>query len=58
MSVFKSKPTKVKVANERGTLDEIHRETIENFNEGRRLYDINKQKKYLLKEKLKSLEKN
>jgi hypothetical protein len=58
MSVFKSKPTKVKVANERGTLDEIHRETIENFNEGRRLYDINKQKKYLLKEKLKSLEIN
>jgi hypothetical protein len=56
MSVFKSKPTKVKVASERGTLDEIHRETMENFNEGRELYNINKQKIFLLKEKLKLLE--
>lgn len=55
MSVFKSKPTKVKVASERGTLDEIHRETIESFNEGRKLYDQNKQKIYLLKEKLKTI---
>lgn len=58
MSVFKSKPTKVKVANERGTLDEIHRETIESFNEGRKLHDQNKQKIYLLKEKLKTLDIN
>lgn len=58
MSVFKSKPTKVKVTNERGTLDEIHRETIENFNEGRKLYEQNKQKIYLLKEKLKSIDLN
>jgi hypothetical protein len=55
MSVFKSKPTKVKVANERGTLDEIHRETIDSFNEGRKLFDKNKQKIYLLKEKLKTI---
>lgn len=55
MSVFKSKPTKVKVVNERGTLDEIHRETIDSFNEGRKLFDQNKQKIYLLKEKLKTI---
>jgi len=56
MSVFKSKPTKVKVVNERGTLDEIHRETINSFNEGRKLFDQNKQKIYLLKEKLKTFD--
>jgi hypothetical protein len=56
MSVFKSKPTKVKVTNERGTLDEIHRETIEKFNDGRKIYDENKQKIYLLKEKLKTID--
>ena len=56
MSVFKSKPTKVKVVNERGTLDEIHRETIDSFNEGRKLFDQNKQKIYLLKEKLKTID--
>ena len=58
MSVFKSKPTKVKVTGEHGTLDEIHRKTIEKFNEGHKLYDENKQKIYLLKEKLKSQELN
>jgi hypothetical protein len=58
MSVFKSKPTKVKVVNERGTLDEIHRETIESFNEGRKVYEQNKQKIYLLNEKLKTYELN
>ena len=58
MSVFKSKPTKVKVVNEKGTLDEIHRETIESFNEGRKLYEQNKQKIYLLTEKLKTLQLN
>lgn len=55
MSVFKSKPTKVKVVNERGTLDEIHRDTIDGFNEGRKLFEQNKQKIYLLKEKLKTI---
>jgi len=58
MSIFKSKPSKVKLVNEQGTLDEIHKQTIEKFNDGQKLVEQNKKKIYLLNQKLNQLQSN
>jgi hypothetical protein len=55
---FKFKPSKVKFTREHRTLDEIHRETIEKFDEIDNKINHLKQKIFILEKKLKSEKKN
>jgi hypothetical protein len=55
---FKFKPSKVKFTREHRTLDEIHRETIEKFDEIDKKINHLKQKIFILEKKLKSEKKN